>query len=197
MIATPRTTDWSNTNRTADNTEGVINRDRFTAGQEHAITSISASFDTTASEVLELFGLDKKVGEMDLTDTAVLNLTTNIFTFAGHGLSDTDKVVFHTNGGTAPTNLTSGNTYFVVGVSGDDFQLALTSGGAAIDVAGTQSALADEALVIPLSKNWQIYDHLELDFSTPLQGASSCPLILKVPAVTGIQSMINVAGFSS
>lgn len=195
MVATPRSTDWSNTNRTADSTEGVISRARFPFGQEHAITELSASFDTTASQVLELFGLSK-VGEMDLTDTDVLDLSSEEFTVSGHGLTNADKVVFHTNGGTAPTGLTSGNTYFVVGVSGDDFQLEATVGSGAINMSGTQSAFAEEAMILPLSKSWQIYNHMEVEYSTPLMGSASTPLVLKIPAVAGVQSIINVAGFS-
>lgn len=195
QLATPRSTDWSNTNRTADNVEGVISRDRFPPGVAHAITSISASFDSTDDEVLELFGLSK-VGEMDLTDTDVLNLATEAFTVVAHGLAEAQKLVFHTNGGTAPTGLASGTTYFAKGITADTFQLAATSGGAAIALSGTQSAFATEAVVLPLSKSWQVYNHVELDFSTPLLGATGAPLLLKIPAIASVQNMINVDGFS-
>lgn len=50
----------------------------------------------------------------------------------GHGLSDDDKIVFF--GGTVPGGLTEGTTYFVVTGTSDDFQVAATQGGAAINL---------------------------------------------------------------
>ena len=57
-----------------------------------------------------------------------------------HGLSNGDQViVYNVFGGTMPTTLTEGTIYFVVGSATNTFQLATTSGGAAITltVAGT------------------------------------------------------------
>lgn len=59
----------------------------------------------------------------------------------GHGLANNDKVVFH--GDTAPTGLTAGTTYWVVGVAAADpdyFQVSLTQGGAAINITGQGGA---------------------------------------------------------
>ena len=59
----------------------------------------------------------------------------------GHGYVDTDTITFHA--GAAPTGLTAGTTYFVVGVTAGDpdyFQVAATSGGAAIDITGQHGA---------------------------------------------------------
>lgn len=195
MVATPKAADWHEYNREADNTEVVISRVRLAADQEHAVTSISASIDTTASSLLDLFGLSK-VGVMDLTDTDVLDLATEIFTFAGHGLAEAEKLVFHTNGDTAPTGLTSGTTYFAKTVTTDTFKLAATSGGAAIDLSGTQSSFAEEAVILPLSKSWQVYDHFEVEYPSPLQASANAPLILKIAAVASVQGILNMSGFS-
>jgi len=195
-ISTPRNADWHAYARAADNTEVVISRSRLASNGKHVISSISASFDTTASSQLDLYGLSK-VGYIDCTDDDVVDLTANTITIAGHGLTNGDKVVFHTNGGTAPTNLTSGNTYFVVGVSGADFQLALTSGGAAIDLAGTQANLATESVVLPLSKSWQVYDQINIEYASPLLAVENSPLILKLGAVSSVQGILNVSGYSA
>jgi hypothetical protein len=56
----------------------------------------------------------------------------NTFTKASHGLANGDKVK-PTNVG-AVTGITVNTEYYVVGVSGSAFQLALTLGGAAIDI---------------------------------------------------------------
>ena len=59
---------------------------------------------------------------------------------SGHGLVDTDTIAFF--GGTAPGGLTLGTTYFVVSASTDDFQVAATSGGAAITLTSVQAGQA-------------------------------------------------------
>lgn len=70
-----------------------------------------------------------------------INATTNVFTVASHGLSDTDTVKI-TTGGTMPGNITSGTTYYVRDKTTNTFKLAATSGGSAIDTdqgAGTHT----------------------------------------------------------
>ena len=56
---------------------------------------------------------------------------TDLLTKAGHGLSNGQTVVLRSLVG--GTGLVTEHLYFVVGVAGDDFQLAKTSGGAAIN----------------------------------------------------------------
>lgn len=57
-----------------------------------------------------------------------------------HGLVNDNKVVFY--GGSVPGGLTEGTEYFVVGATTDDFQVALTSGGAAINLTSQNSYLS-------------------------------------------------------
>lgn len=70
-----------------------------------------------------------------------VDLTNNRILCESHGLVNDDKVVFY--GGTVPTGLTEGTVYFVVGNTASDpdyFQVALTSGGAAIDITAQPAA---------------------------------------------------------
>jgi hypothetical protein len=69
--------------------------------------------------------------------TADVNTTTNFITSTAHGLDNGAELNYNNQGGTSITGLTSGNDYFVVNKTTDTFQLALTSGGAAIDISGT------------------------------------------------------------
>jgi hypothetical protein len=57
-----------------------------------------------------------------------------------HGLSADDKVVF-TGGDEVPCGLTLNTVYYVIsaGLTADEFQVSLTSGGASISVSGTAS----------------------------------------------------------
>lgn len=66
---------------------------------------------------------------------ATVVASTDIFTSAGHGLvNDMRAVVFDSMGTGVPAGLTEGTTYWVVGVSGNTFQLSTTQGGAAVNV---------------------------------------------------------------
>lgn len=65
------------------------------------------------------------------------DVTANTISSAAHGLSNTNQVqVFNVFAESVPAGLAEGTVYFVVGAATDTFQLALTSGGAAIDITG-------------------------------------------------------------
>jgi len=63
---------------------------------------------------------------------AVVKASTDTLTAPGHGLSNGNRVFLR--GSAIPAGLDETVEYFVVGVSGDDFQLSLTQGGAAVNV---------------------------------------------------------------
>lgn len=78
-------------------------------------------------------GGTEKNFQLDVTNNRVYN--------EGHGLVNDDRVVFY--GGTAPTGLTEGTVYWVVGNTASDpdyFQVADTQGGAAKDITGQHAA---------------------------------------------------------
>lgn len=58
---------------------------------------------------------------------------TNTFTKTAHGLT-ANQIVRLTTSGALPTGVNNTTTYYAVGVTTNTFQLALTSGGAAIDI---------------------------------------------------------------
>lgn len=61
--------------------------------------------------------------------------TGDVITSYAHGLTNTQNVlVFDIQAAGLPTGLTEGTVYFVVGATTDTFQVALTSGGAAVAV---------------------------------------------------------------
>lgn len=187
--------EWSEYETAADNTEVVLTRAAGDSGRRHHITSIGVSLDSTATTDISIYGLTK-VGLLDLSDTAVLNLTTDIFTLANHGLEEDQEVVFHTLGGTAPTGLTSGTTYYVIRTNANSFQLEASLGGGAINMSGTQSGFATEAAILPLNKRQTVYDHLELNLTSPWRGADRCPFIVKAAAVASVQAKIDVSGYT-
>ncbi len=79
--------------------------------------------------------LDKGIINNSFDSTAGVNIgTETITTAAAHDLADGDKVVA---GGILPAPLISGTSYYVVGRTPTTLQLALTSGGPAIDLTAT------------------------------------------------------------
>lgn len=72
-----------------------------------------------------------------MTKTAITSVTgtasSDLLTKSGHGLTNGTVVILGDLGEGEGTGLYNAVPYFVVGVSGDNFQLAETSGGAAID----------------------------------------------------------------
>jgi hypothetical protein len=65
------------------------------------------------------------------TTITTVDNTTDKFTEVGHGLSNGDRIII--DGTVIPAGLSNTIMYYVVGVSGNDFQVSLTSGGAAVD----------------------------------------------------------------
>ena len=65
------------------------------------------------------------------------DVTANTVSSSAHGLSNTDRLmVFNVFSESLPAGLVEGTIYFVVGAATDTFQVALTSGGAAVDITG-------------------------------------------------------------
>lgn len=60
------------------------------------------------------------------------DLVNNKVQSAAHGLANGDRVVFY--GGTPPGGLSEATEYYVVNKTTNDFEVSLTSGGAAIDL---------------------------------------------------------------
>jgi hypothetical protein len=65
-------------------------------------------------------------------------LTNDQFFCVAHGMADNDRVILSpVFGETIPTGLTEGAVYFVVASAANTFKVALTQGGAAVDITAT------------------------------------------------------------
>lgn len=83
-----------------------------------------------------LNGSPKTFGTVNAAD-----VTANTISSSAHGLVNTDRVLFYNVfAETLPAGITEGGAYFVVGAATDTFQIALTSGGAAVDITGVGEA---------------------------------------------------------
>ena len=70
----------------------------------------------------------------------VPDATNDVFEAPGHGFSNTNTVVVWTVPGVAlPTGVSEGTVYYITNATTDDFTLALTSGGATINITAVGS----------------------------------------------------------
>lgn len=77
----------------------------------------------------------------------VTDLAADAIRCIAHGYANGETVVIC--GDTVQGGLTEGTTYFVVGATTDTFQLALTSGGAAIDLTSQAGSAAQVIKIVP------------------------------------------------
>ena len=201
--STPRPATWHELSREADAVLTFIDRPAAGASANHRLTSLSCSFDTTSSAELNIAGLTSVGGNandgvygLDGTDVAVVVLASDKFTVASHGFTNGDHVMLNLNGGTTVTGILGYTAYWIVGVSGSDFQLAATKGGSAIALSGTPASFSDNIDVMRISHSYMVYDHLELDFSSPLEGAENRDLIISIKPTTGIQALLSASGYN-
>ena len=91
------------------------------------VTAVGSDYQSTPAVTVE-------APKMTIPTSAV-NASSNVITFAGHGLSDTDQITYNqVGGGTLMTNVTDGQTVFVRDKTDDTFKIAATEGGTAINI---------------------------------------------------------------
>lgn len=88
-------------------------------------------YDNAGTATLEL-------GHWLNTTVTITIASPGVVSWTAHGLSNGDAVVFSTSGA-LPTGFTAGTKYYVVNKNTNDFQLAATRGGTAINTTGSQS----------------------------------------------------------
>jgi len=67
-----------------------------------------------------------------------INTTTDLMSLDGHGFLDDDELIFRAeSGGTLPTGIVEGTTYYAIVVTDATFQIAASAGGSAINLSGT------------------------------------------------------------
>ena len=128
---------------------------------------------------LYAFGLPRG----SLTNPAKLvtvDATANSVTLDVHGFADGDEVTLRADaGGSMPTGLTAGVVYFVRRLSESRFELAASSGGAAIDITTTGSRVV---VCAPLNIDAAI-DWASRVLDDAMQGSTVVPLTAPVPDI--------------
>lgn len=100
-----------------------------------AYAALTQVYDATTTRVYEAVvgGATHDFATTDVDDT------TNIITWTSHGIAD-DTPLYFTSTGTLPSPLVAGTKYYkIVGTGVNNFKVAATAGGAAIDITTTGS----------------------------------------------------------
>lgn len=91
---------------------------------------------TTFKLLLDVLLTDGSIIDLgrDAGTTVATTHSANLFTAAGHGLSNGTVVMFSNSGGALPAGLDAEQPYYVINATTNDFQVSLTPGGAAVDI---------------------------------------------------------------
>jgi len=157
-----------------------------TAGKNLMLDALKGTNPTTPITYAGLY--DEAAAITSVTGVA----TTDLLTKVGHGLVNGDLVVLRSL--TGGTGLIEEFPYYIVGVSGNDFQLSQLSGGSAFNFTTDISSVSVVKLV-ELSGGTPTYARKSATFSAAAGGvlASSNAPVFDCPAA----AVVNYAGFFS
>ena len=158
-----------------------------TAGKNLMLNALKGTNPTTPITHVGLF--DEAAALTSVTGVAA----TDLLTKASHGLSNGELVVLRSLIGGA--GLREEYPYYVVGVSGNDFQLSETSGGAAFDFTSTLTSVSVVKLV-EIAGGSPAYARVAIAFNAPALGTmddSTNGAVFNVPAA----AVVNYVGFFS
>lgn len=156
---------------------------------------------TTAgkNKMLDLFGAVVTHLGLYQAATALTSVTgvaaTDLLTKASHGLSNGDLVVIPSGTLSGGSGLYEEKAYFVVGVSGNDFQLARTSGGTAVDFTTAVTSTSIQKLT-EISGGSPAYARKAVAFNAAALGTmdDSSTAAFDIPAAATVNYM---GGFSA
>lgn len=124
----------------------------------HAIGSNYTLANASGSALSGRLTATRNVNSLRNTSTATaltsVDTALNTITVTGSSFTDGDVV---TIGGTAPTGLTTGTPYYVVGASGSTFSLATTSGGSVIDITAAGAGNITGGITLSTGNNLGTY----------------------------------------
>ena len=100
---------------------------------------------TYRKAIINYFDIQASSDNQSTPETVTFDGATDVVELEDHGFQDGEPVVFA--GGTLPTGITIGTTYYVVNKTDDTFQVSATSGGSAITLTGDGSGITTVAQV--------------------------------------------------
>jgi len=157
-----------------------------TAGKNLMLNALKGTNPTTPITHAGLY--DEAAAITSVTGVAATDLLTKV----GHGLTNGDLVVLRSLTGGA--GLVTEYPYYIVGVSGNDFQLSTTSGGSAFNFT-TDITSVSVVKLVEISGGSPAYARQTISFAAAAEGLlddTSNP-VFDVPAA----AVVNYVGFFS
>lgn len=125
------------------------------------------------------YGLPRGTLGSDARLVASALAATDLVVLDGHGFETDDEIVVRAEeGGSLPTPLVTGTTYYAIRVSESAFQVAATAGGAAIDLTSDAVSMF-VAGALPFDEILELYSR----FVDPFIPAHLVPLEAPIPVV--------------
>ena len=107
------------------------------SNQIYSIANRCVAVTASDTDYITGFGWIPENGTAQTPTSATI--ASDLFTQAGSGLANGDQIVIDSLGTITGTGLAINAVLFIVGVSGNNFQVALTYGGSAIDLGGANT----------------------------------------------------------
>ena len=107
------------------------------SNQNYSIANRSVPVTADDTSYITGFGWVSENGATQTPTSATI--ASDLFTLASSGLANGDQIVIDSLGTITGTGLAVNAVLYIVGVSGNDFKVALTYGGTAIDLGGANT----------------------------------------------------------
>lgn len=124
---------------------------------------------------LPKFGFPRGLLSNPAREIASIDAAGDVFTLDGHGFADDDVVTFRVeDGGTLPSPLVAGTSYYAIGLTDSTFQVASTAGGAALNIGSGGLRVLVAASIVPmlealLEQNSRLFDSYLPAHEVPLE----------------------------
>ena len=149
-----------------------------------------------ALETIERFaGTGTLTAAFNAVGTFTASAATDKITINGHGLANGTPLAFTIGGGVLPAPLVEGKTYSLRDTATNDFKLALTAGGAAIDLttAGTTNATR-KCLLVTTQLNMHAVDRLTFAGQTSGQADDNTLLLFLESEILSVEGYVAAGG---
>lgn len=124
---------------------------------------------------LAKFGFPRGLLANPAREIASIEATGNVLTLDSHGFGEDDVITFRAeDGGTLPSPLVAGTSYYAIPLTDSTFQVASSEGGSALDIASGGERVLVAASTVPmlealLEQNSRLFDSYLPAHAVPLE----------------------------
>ena len=132
---------------TIDGSTDFLTRANHGFSDGSKIVFVSVTTTTGITRTTDYYVINRTNNTFQLTDIMyTITAETNKFTLVNHGYTNNDTIAFSSIISTV--GIVVGTTYHIVGVNGDDFQVATSQGGSAVSLTNNGTATGTSILIL-------------------------------------------------